>query len=193
MCDLLLFKLVAVAVVIPEKPLFIRKVDIWHTPPLFPFPFLVPIAFPSCNHSLPGFLSKGETADRFTEWLRCHLQLQQSHGWGAEVHGYAWDSGCRTQILPVPAATAASLLLASRYVGKAWRLTPSALVAGAAVDLALLASRLALQVIFLTVYGGDAVHYTNVCLCISPSFNCLFLCLSAAFKTRIKHCLVSAT
>jgi hypothetical protein len=43
---------------------------------------------------IKGFLAKGESPERFDDWLRCHKELStSSHQWGQLAHGYHWNSG----------------------------------------------------------------------------------------------------
>ena len=40
-----------------------------------------------------GFLGRNEKLDHFDRWLASHAELEESHGWGAAVRGYRWQSG----------------------------------------------------------------------------------------------------
>jgi len=59
---------------------------------------------------IKGFLSPGESPDRFDRWLESHGKLTQSHKWGEHAFGFSWQSG---KIDPIPLPTALNL---------AWRL-----------------------------------------------------------------------
>ncbi len=52
-----------------------------------------------------GFLSRGEKADHFEDWMACHRELEAALGWGRRAQGFCWPSG-RLRKAAVPAAAA---------------------------------------------------------------------------------------
>ncbi|KAI9275341.1 hypothetical protein BY458DRAFT_507145 [Sporodiniella umbellata] len=93
-----------------------------------------------------GFLSEGDEAENFQDWMHSHrlLVLSPSHRWAPAALGYSWPSGSHQ--LPIPLASATFLFIKSLQQLKNFRWpTPGTMAATLALDIGLHAGRLAYQ------------------------------------------------
>jgi len=89
---------------------------------------------------IKGFMSKGETQEKFENWLDSHNKVVEKKGWGEVAKGWHWKSGEGIGF-PLPIATALMLLSKTRFL----RLSPMTLAAAGVTDLAVVATDLLQQ------------------------------------------------